>query len=178
MVNKIINFVAHNLNRIMKTAIMALTAGLKFKKQKEANSMKKTILIITVVASITLFGSQAFACMWDGYWGGPMGMPVNGYYSNIYSGGAYQGFFDATAQIRQELAIKRAEYSALMSNSGSDPNRAAALNSEITALSQQLSTQAQSYNLPIPAASYGYGPMSRGMMGGGYGYGGMGMGCW
>ena len=38
--------------------------------------MKKMILIITVMASIALIGTQALACYWDGYWSGPMGGPM------------------------------------------------------------------------------------------------------
>ena len=44
--------------------------------------MKKTILVIAAVASITLIGTQAFACYWDGYWGGPNGGPMAGYYGD------------------------------------------------------------------------------------------------
>jgi zinc resistance-associated protein len=135
--------------------------------------MQKTIIIIATVASILLISSQAFACPWDGYWGGPMGGPMGGFYSSTYSGGAYQGFFDRTAKTRQDLAGKRAEYDALMANSNPDPERAAALNREITALNQQLSAQARSYSLPIPSGNYGNG---YGRMGRGYGMGGY--GCW
>lgn len=32
--------------------------------------MKKTILVIAATAFIALFSTQAFACYWEGYWGG------------------------------------------------------------------------------------------------------------
>ena len=78
--------------------------------------MKKTILVIAVVASITLIGTQAFACYWDGYWGGPMGGPMAGAH-----GTTYQGFYDQTSQLRQDLAGKQGEYNALMAKSNPDP---------------------------------------------------------
>jgi zinc resistance-associated protein len=122
--------------------------------------MKKTILIIAATAFIALIGTQAFACYWDGYWSGPMGGPMAG-----YSSGNYQGFYDQTAQLRQDLAAKQGEYNALLSTSNPDPKRAAELNREIAVLHDQLIAQARSYNLP--PANGGY----QGRMGG-YGW------CW
>ena len=122
--------------------------------------MKKTILVIAAVASIALIGTKAFACYWDGYWGGPMGGPMPGHY-----GDNYQGFYDKTAQLRQEIAAKRGEYNALLATSNPDPKRAAELNREIAVLHDQLSIQAHSHNLPAANTEY-YGRM------GGYGW------CW
>jgi zinc resistance-associated protein len=127
--------------------------------------MKKTILAIAAVACIALIGTQAFACYWDGYWGGPMGGPMPGHDGDTYAPGNYQGFYDNTSQLRQNLVAKQREYNALMDASNPDPKRAAELRSEINPLHDQLSAQAQSYNLPTPNASY-YGRM------GGYGW------CW
>ena len=121
--------------------------------------MKKIIFGLVVAASVVFFGFQAFACYWDGYWGGPMGVPMGGFYGNTVAGGAYQGFLDNTSQLRQDLATKQAEYNALMTQSNPDPKRASDLNRQITALHDQLSTQARSYNMPVPRGNYGHGPM-------------------
>jgi len=117
--------------------------------------MKKKLFIILAAAAVVLMGSQAWACMWDGYWGGPMGAPVSGYYGDVYSDGAYQGFFDGTAQLRQNFADKRSEYQALLSQPNLDPERVSDLNRQITMLNDQLSTHARSSNLPVPGGSYG-----------------------
>ena len=121
--------------------------------------MKKMIFGLVVAASVVFFGFQAFACYWDGYWGGPMSVPMGGFYGDTFVGGAYQGFLDNTAQLRQDLAAKQSEYNALMAKSNPDPKRAADLNRQISALHDQLRTQARSYNLPVPRSNYGHRPM-------------------
>ncbi|MBB5348574.1 hypothetical protein JWG42_06680 [Desulfoprunum benzoelyticum] len=122
--------------------------------------MKRTILIVAATALIAFTGTQAFACYWDGYWGGPMGGPTAGYY-----GDNYQGFYDQTVQLRQNLAAKQGEYNALLATSNPDPKRTAGLNREIAVLHDQLRAQARSFNLPPANAGY-HGRM------GGYGW------CW
>jgi zinc resistance-associated protein len=121
--------------------------------------MKKAILIVAAAAFTALIGTQAYACYWDGYWGGPMGGPMAG-----YQNGNYQGFYDQTAQLRQDLAAKQGEYNALLATSNPDPKQAAELNREIAVLRDQLTAQARSYALPPANGGY-YGRM------GGYG-------CW
>jgi len=129
--------------------------------------MKKRILIVVATAFIALFSTQVFACYWDGYWGGPMGGPMAGYY-----GDTYQGFYDQTAQLRQDLAAKQGEYNALLAAPNPDPKRAAELSREITILHDQLRSQARAYNLPAPNNGYyGWGRMGGYPMMGGYG-------CW
>jgi len=123
--------------------------------------MKKSLLILVAVVSMVLISSLAWACYWDGYGGGPMGDPMGG-----YSGGASQGFYDNTAQTRQDLAAKQGEYAALMAQSNPDPKKAAGLSRQIASLHDQLRSKSQAYNLPAPGTGYG-------RMGGGYGYG-----CW
>ena len=125
--------------------------------------MKKSILIIAAAAAITLTSTLSFACYWDGYWGGPMGGPM----ATVNSGN-YQTFYEKTAKLRQDLAAKQGEYSALMATANPDPQRAADLSREMTVLNDQLSAQARSFNLPAPGAGY-YGHMN--------GYAMMG-GCW
>ena len=146
--------------------------GVRIKKKtliskERSYNMKKILVILVTVVFVGLIGTQAWACMWDGYWGGNMGG-----YGNSFAGGANQGFFDNTAQLRQDLAAKQGEYNALMAKSNPDPKRAADVSRQITSLHDQLRSKAQAYNLPAPGAGYGYGP-SGGYrrMGGGYGYG-------
>lgn len=129
--------------------------------------MKKSILTLAAVATFTLISTQAFACYWDGYWGGPMGGPMAGVQSNKHTGGNYQAFYEKTATLRQDLAGKQGEYNALLATPNPDPTRAAELNQEITTLHDQLSTQARSFNLPVPSMGH-YAGM------GGHG----GCGCW
>jgi zinc resistance-associated protein len=121
--------------------------------------MKKILFILFAIASVAFISSQAMACYWDGYWGGPMGVPMGGFYGNTFAGGAYQGFLDNTAQLRQDLAAKQAEYNVLMAKSNPDPKRAAELSRQITSLHDQLRAQARSYNMPVPRGNYGHGPM-------------------
>lgn len=121
--------------------------------------MKKMILGLVVAASVVFFGFQAFACYWDGYWRGPMGVPMGGFYDRTMAGGAYQEFFDNTAPLRQDLAGKQAEYNVLMAKSNPDPKRAAELSKQITSLHDQLRAKARSYNLPAPRGNYGHGSM-------------------
>jgi zinc resistance-associated protein len=124
--------------------------------------MKRTILALVAAASISLIGTQAFACYWDGYWGGPMGGPMAG-----INGGDYQGFYEKTASLRQDLAAKQGEYNALLATSNPDPKRAAELNREITTLHDELNANARSFKLPAMNMRH-HGRM------GGYGMGG----CW
>ncbi|HBG19939.1 MAG TPA: hypothetical protein DDY32_11885 [Desulfobulbaceae bacterium] len=99
--------------------------------------MIKSILILAVGINIAMTGTVAFAFYWDGYWSGSMGGLMA-----MVNGGSYQGFYEKTAKIRQDLAAKQAEYSALMAMANPDSQRAADLNREITVLHDQLSSQA------------------------------------
>ena len=109
--------------------------------------MKKSILIIAAAASLTLFGSQAFACYWDGYWGGAMGGPTA-----MINSGDHQGFYTKTAPLRQDLAAKQGEYNALMVTANPDPKRTADLSREITILHDKLMAEAGTFNLPASNA--------------------------
>ena len=40
--------------------------------------MRKLVVAIALVASVGLLASAALACIWDGYYGGPMGGPMMG----------------------------------------------------------------------------------------------------
>ena len=121
--------------------------------------MKKMLFILFAIASVAFISSQAMACYWQGYWGGPMGAPMSGFNTNSFTEGNYQGFFDNTAQLRQDLAAKEAEHNALMARSNPDPKRTAELSKQITSLHDQLRAKARSYNMPAPRGNYGHGPM-------------------
>ncbi|MDK9708329.1 MAG: hypothetical protein OEL83_14900 [Desulforhopalus sp.] len=125
--------------------------------------MKKSILALAALATITLTGTQVFACYWDGYWGGSMGGPMA-----MVGGGNYQDFYAKTAQIRQDLAAKQGEYNALMASPNPDTKRTGDLNREITILHDKLSAQASTHNLPA---------LNGGRHGNMNGYA-MGGGCW
>ena len=137
--------------------------------------MKKLLIVLVSVAAFGLIASQALACMWDGYWGGPMGGSWgSGYYSNVNPGGSHQKFLDDTAKIRGELAAKQGEYNALMTQPNPDPKRAGKLSREIAELHDQLKAKAQAYDLPVPRNRGAYHSPPAGHY---YGYCG-GWGCW
>ena len=136
--------------------------------------MKKLLIVLVSVAAFGFIGSQALACMWDGYWGGPMGGSWGcGYYSNVNPGGSHQKFLNDTSKIRGELAAKQGEYNALMAQPNPDPKRAGKLSQEIAALHDQLKATAQTYDLSTPR-TYSAPPMGYS----GYGRGYNGWGCW
>jgi hypothetical protein len=136
--------------------------------------MKKAIIIVVVV-SVSFIASQASACMWDGYWGGRMGMPIGSFYSGIYNGGGYQSFFNNSSQLRQDIYTKRTELNTLLTQPTPDPKRVSQLQAEVTALDNQLVAMAQSSNLPLPQSGYTpYGGSVRQPYGPGYG----GWSCW
>ena len=145
--------------------------------------MKKILIVLVTVVSLGLIGSQALACYWDGYYGGPMGGPMmggpmmggpmmGGYNTGGMPGGSYQSFLNDTAKLRQEFAAKRGEYDALMAQANPDPQKAGQLSQEIAGLHDQLQAKAQGYGTAAP------GPY--GAPRGGYGYGGGygGWNCW
>ena len=80
-----------------------------------------------------------------------MGGPVSGIHDNMY-----QGFYDQTLQLRQDLAAKQGEYNALMAAQDPDPKLAAKLNHQIVVLHDQLRIKARSNNLPTAFGNYGY----------------------
>ena len=132
--------------------------------------MKKILIVLVTVMSLSFVASQAVACMWDGYWGG--GGYGAGYGLGVSPGGANQGFLNDTAKLRQDLAGKQAEYNALTAQPNSDPKRIGQLSQEIAGIHNQLQAKAQASGLAAPG-SYGA-PM------GGYGYGSgySGWACW
>ena len=107
--------------------------------------MKKLFIILIVTTVFGFIASQAFACYWDGYWGGP----TNGRYSqDVEQSEAYQKFLSKTAKLREELSAKQGEYNALMNQDNPDPKRVGKLSQEITELHNQLRAKAKAHNLP------------------------------
>ena len=135
--------------------------------------MKKLLIVLVAVMTFGFIGSQALACMWDGYWGGPMGGTWGGYATGVNPGGSHQKFLNDTASLRGELAAKQGEYNALMAQSNPDPKRAGKLSQEIAGLHDQLKARAQSNDLAAPG---GYSAPPMGYSGYGRGYGDW--GCW
>ncbi len=139
--------------------------------------MKKLLVVLVAVMALGFIGSQALACMWDGYWGGPMGGSWGGgYYSNVNPGGSHQKFLNDTASLRGELAAKQGEYNALMTQPNPDTKRAGKLSREIAELHDQLKAKAQTYDLaaPTPRGNYYNPPNAHYGYCGGWG----GRGCW
>lgn len=138
--------------------------------------MRKLIIVIALVASAGLLASAALACYWDGYYGGPMGgSMMGGYYPGVAQGGSYQTFLDETQDLRQELAAKQGEYSALMAQSNPDPQKAGQISREIAGMHGQLQAKARARGL---GAQGGPGPYSAPMRPNGYGSGYGGWNCW
>ena len=133
--------------------------------------MKKLLIVMVAVVFLGFVASQALACIWDGYWGDPMrgrmmGGPMMGgswcgYAPGVNPGGAYQSFLNDTVKLRQELAAKQGEYSALMAQPSPDPKRAGEISKEIASIHDRLLAKAQASGLPRPG-SHRYGSGSRG----------------
>ena len=124
--------------------------------------MRKLLVLLLAVVSLSLVGSTVWACPWDGYyWGygrGPMEWTWGGYGSAVNPAGSYQDFLKDTVAIRKELAANLGEYSALMAQPNPDPKRAGQLSSEIAALQEQLRAKAQAHGMhdttrPAPSAA-------------------------
>jgi zinc resistance-associated protein len=134
--------------------------------------MRKMVVALAVLVALGLVASPVLACWGDGYWGGPMGGPGGGYYPNANPGGSYKSFLNDTTKLRQDLAAKQGEYSALMARPNPDPKRAAKLSQEIFGIQDQLRAKAQNYD----SSGWGRGPrgnyhgMHMGPYAGGY--------CW
>ena len=136
--------------------------------------MKKLIIVLAVIATVGVIAIQVSACMWDGYYeGGPMWGHSGNY---APQSGAYQDFLNETTQLRQDLASKRGEYSALMAQPSPDPKSAAKLSQDITALQDRLRTQAHAKGFSAPAHRWSRYPSQMGT----YGYCDSrgGRGCW
>jgi zinc resistance-associated protein len=138
--------------------------------------MRKVTIVLVMVVALSLVASQALACMWDGYDGGPMGGPMmGGYNSGVAPSGVYQIFLDETQDLRQELAAKQGEYNALMAKSNPDPQKAGQISREIAGMHGQLQAKASARGL---GAQGGQRPYSAPMRSYGYGSGYGGWACW
>jgi hypothetical protein len=138
--------------------------------------MRKITIVLVMVVALGIVASQALACIWDGYYGGSMGGPMmGGYYPGVAPGGSYQTFLDETQDLRQGLAAKQGEYSALMAQSNPDPQKAGQISREIAGIHGQLQAKARAGSL---GAQGGPGPYSTPMRPYGYGSGYGGWACW
>jgi zinc resistance-associated protein len=105
--------------------------------------MKKLLIVLITVVAVGSVASLTLACMWDGYGGNARGDYSRGYGPDVYAGGAYQGFLNDTATLRQELAAKQGEYRALMARPNPDSNRAGQLSREIGGMHNRLHAMAR-----------------------------------
>lgn len=78
----------------------------------------------------------------------------------------HDAFFASTAELRKEMAAKRAEKQAVMRSANPDPDQAAQLTRELLALRSQMKVQAQEAGIDMASGS-----------GRGKGHGGKGQGC-
>jgi zinc resistance-associated protein len=113
---------------------------------KEEIMYKRIIMILAVMVSAGFIAGSAWACPWDGNWGGYGWGSGSGYYDNY--GVNNQDFMNDTASIREELAAKHGEYNALMSQQNPDPKQAGQLQADIAKLNNQIQQKAQKYNMP------------------------------
>ncbi|MCD6586520.1 MAG: hypothetical protein J7K96_12220 [Desulfobacteraceae bacterium] len=117
---------------------------------------KRIIMILAVMMSAGFIAGSAMACSWDGDWGGCGRGSGSGYYGNQNS--YNQSFMNDTASIREEIAAKHGEYSALMAQQNPDPKRAGQLQEEIAKLNNQIQQKAQKYNVPSRGANHSASP--------------------
>ena len=130
--------------------------------------MRKTMIILALIAGIGL----AAGISWAGPWGGgPRGGFHNGYGSCWQEGAGFsngtgfpnQKFLDETAPLRSELAGKRGEYQALMRGENPDPAQAGKLQREMAGLRDQIRSKAREYGVkPYQGARHGRGWGGRG----------------
>ena len=104
--------------------------------------MKKIITITTILFSAALISSTAFA--WWG--GGMMGDHHDGMYTTANSTDR-QAFYDATVDLRADLAANQAELNAIQATDNPDPAKIKTLTRKIIKQQDQLRVQAEKYNL-------------------------------
>lgn len=123
--------------------------------------MKKLMIGTVALLTLGLLVSPGLA-FWGGNCNGPRG---GGWYAGDRApvdsdrDAAYQKYAKDTAGIRQQLAAKQAEYTALMANDNPDPKRAGDLAGEIAGLREQLRAKAPAYAGPGYGPGYRYGHM-------------------
>jgi hypothetical protein len=123
--------------------------------------MKKSIIVLTVVLTMGLGLSSAYA--W--YCGGP-GAGPRGWNQGAE---AYKKFLEETAQIRKSLAVDRAELNAVMAGPNPDPKKVAELTGRIVDNQEALAEIAGAANInagfgcgfgrnaACPGPGFGYG---------------------
>ncbi|NQU13802.1 MAG: hypothetical protein HQ561_06625 [Desulfobacteraceae bacterium] len=104
--------------------------------------MKKLLIVLITVVSLGFIASMALACMWDGYRGDSRGGYSGGYASGM-TGGTYQNFLNDTTTLRQKLAAKQGEYSALTAQPNPNRKRIDQLSQEIEGMHDRLHSKAR-----------------------------------
>jgi hypothetical protein len=152
-------------------------------------TMKKAAISIVLIGCLGFFALQpAHAGRGRNVGTGPDCPAWNGGYGQFQKGAAQKdidAFLLATVELRKNLAMKQAEYHALMNSATPDPTRAAAISGEMFELRDQLRLTAKDAGLGngygrgcYPGGGrggYGFGP-GGGRGGNGFGPGG-GRGC-
>ena len=131
--------------------------------------MKKLSVGITTVLMVGLLAGSALA--WE-CWGGGRGYGYDNYTSENLE--ARNQFMTETAGLRKDLAAKRTQLDAIMSNSNPDAEAAGKLSREIFEIKEQLRAKADKAGVtgPLAGNGYGYGCQGQGRRGGGGGN------CW
>lgn len=133
---------------------------------------RKIIVVVAIIAGLGLIGfQQAIARGWGGGWAG--GCP--GYMQNYQqldeaTRSKVEAFRTETANLRKEIAMKRAEKMALMNSQSPDPKAVAEVQGQLFDLRMEMQNKAGGAGVPM------MGMGSRGMGMGGPGKGGMGRG--
>ncbi|THB67058.1 MAG: periplasmic heavy metal sensor [Desulfovibrio sp.] len=119
--------------------------------------MKKTLLMMTLVAVFGLFASQALAF-------GPCG-GVNCTNLTEEQAVQYQAYLDETAEMRRQLTLDRTELTAVLNNASPDSNKARALMERIYDTQEALRAKAAEHGFSSGGCGNGGGNGN----GGGYG---------
>lgn len=124
--------------------------------------MKKTLIVVMVVATALVVGGVVYA---HGPWGHGMGYGMNfGGAMNVEN---MKGFQKETMALRDELITKRVELQNEYSKSQRDYERISTLRKDIVDLQTRIQAAAEKYGLPADGMGYGMrkGMMGKGMMG-------------
>ncbi len=120
--------------------------------------MKKTLLILIAVAITGFSATQVLAGRAHN---GSMDGHGMGYeqHQNLTDEQiqARQAFMKDTADLRQNLAVKRGEYRALMAGENPNPKEAGKLSGEIAGLKDQLREKAVAAGVPFKGRGMGHG---------------------
>ena len=116
--------------------------------------MKRTIITLTLVVALGIFGAQAFAYgpgSGAGCWGGNA--------ANVENPEQYQQFLDQTTDLRRELALDHAELATIMHADNPDAARVRALTERVLDTQEAINEQAETLGIAdgwtCPYGGYG-----------------------